>query len=258
MPRYELRGKRVWVTGASSGIGAALTRALVDAGAQVVMSARGREALDRQAEQLGRKRAFAVPLDVTDREANHQAVEQIRWLLGGLDLVILNAGTCEYVDVEHFDAALFERQVQVNLLGMVYGIEAALTLLRESDAPYLVGVSSMSAYSGLSRAEAYGATKAAIRNMLQSLRVDLRPENIDVSVVFPGFVETPLTERNDFPMPFKISAEQAAAAILRGLSRRRPEIQFPRHFGWLVKLYGALPGSWHTRLGQYTLKRKPS
>lgn len=258
MSRYELSGKRVWVTGASSGIGKALSTALVNAGAQVVLSARSREALDRQAEYLGRKQAFAVPLDVTNREANRKAVEQIRWLLGGIDMVILNAGNCEYVDVQRFDAALFERQVQVNFLGMVYGIEAALPLLRESDAPYLVGISSMSAYSGLSRAEAYGATKAAIRNLLQSLRVDLRPEKIEVSVVCPGFVETPLTDRNDFPMPFKVSAEQAADAIVKGISRRHAEIHFPRRFGWLVKLYAALPGSWHTRLGQYTLRSNPS
>lgn len=258
MSRYELDGKRVWVTGASSGIGKALSTALVDAGARVVLSARNRETLDQQAEQLGRKQAFAVPLDVTSREANRKAVEQIRWLLGGIDLVILNAGNCEYVDVQRFDAALFERQVQVNFLGMVYGIEAALPLLRESETPYLVGVSSMSAYSGLSRAEAYGATKAAIRNLLQSLRVDLRAENIDVSVVCPGFVETPLTDRNDFPMPFKVSAAQAAEAIIKGIARRRTEIHFPRHFGWLVKLYAALPGSWHTRLGQYTVRSNPS
>lgn len=258
MARYDIAGKRVWLTGASSGIGKALAAALIDAGAQVVISARNREKLDLQADQLGRKQAYAVPLDVTDREANHEAVKQIRWLLDGIDLVILNAGGCEYVDIHRFDAALFERQMQVNFLGMVYGIEAALPLLRESEAPYLAGVSSLSAYSGLSRAEAYGASKAAIRNMLQSLRVDLRPEDIEVSVICPGFVKTPLTDQNDFPMPFLVTPEQAARSILDGLGRRRAEIYFPYRFGWLMKLYGSLPASWHTRLGQYTLRSEAS
>lgn len=258
MSAYDIAGKRVWLTGASSGIGKALAAALVESGAQVVMSARNREMLDLQAEELGRKQAYAVPLDVTDREANHEAVAKIRWLLGGVDLVILNAGGCEYVEVDTFDAALFERQMQVNFLGMVYGIEAVLPLLRESKAPYLTGVSSLSAYSGLSRAEAYGASKAAIRNMLQALRVDLRPEAIEVSVVCPGFVKTPLTDLNDFPMPFLVTPEQAALSILDGLGRRRPEIYFPRRFGWMMKLYGALPASWHTRLGQYTLRSNAS
>ena len=255
MASYPINGKRVWLTGASSGIGRALTRALVNAGAQVVISARNGEALGEQAEELGRGRVFPVPLDVSVRKENQRAAEQIRWLMEGVDLVILNAGTCEYVDVGNFDSALFARQMSVNFLGMVQGIEAVLPLLRESPHPYLVGVSSMSAYSGLSRAEAYGASKAAVRNLLQSLRVDLRPEAIEVSVVCPGFVETPLTDRNDFAMPFLVSAEYAADRIIKGIERRRAEIFFPRHFGWMVKLYASLPGSLHTRLGQFTLKK---
>ena len=116
------------------------------------------------------------------------AVNDMHRRAGGLDIAFLNAGTCEYVDVAAFDSALFERTIRTNFLSMVYGIEAALPLLRQSPAPQLVGMSSTVAYRGLPRSEAYGASKAAIKNLFESLQVDLAPEGISVSVVCPGFV----------------------------------------------------------------------
>ena len=204
MSRTSLNARRVWVTGASTGIGRAVTLELVRRGATVFASARNESALNELVRDCGGDRVTALPFDVTDRAANQRAVNDMHRRAGGLDIAVLNAGTCEYVDVAAFDSALFERTIRTNFLSMVYGIEAALPLLRRSPAPQLVGMSSTVAYRGLPRSEAYGASKAAIKNLFESLQVDLAPEGISVSVVCPGFVRTPLTDRNDFPMPFSL------------------------------------------------------
>jgi len=120
--------------------------------------------------------------------------------------------------------------------------------LRQSPAPQLVGMSSTVAYRGLPRSEAYGASKAAIKNLFESLQVDLAPEGISVSVVCPGFVRTPLTDRNDFPMPFRIEAEDAARRIVDGIEARKPEIHFPKRFSLLFKCLTLLPSRWYIGL----------
>jgi len=147
-----------------------------------------------------------------------------------------------------FDAGLLKRVMDINFMGFVYGVEAALPLLREGNAPHLVGMSSTVAYTGLPRAEAYGASKAAIRYFLQALRVDLLPQKIDVSIICPGFVKTPLTDLNDFPMPMQISAETAARSIRKGMERRSHEIRFPVLFALILRVVAVLPSRLRTRL----------
>ena len=227
MKLISVADRHVWVTGASTGIGRAVTIELARRGARVVASARNESALDTLARECG-DRVQALPLDVTDRQANRWAAEEISRRMGSLDIAFLNAGTCEYVDVASFDSALFERTIRSNFLSMVYGIEAVLPLLRQSPAPQLVGMSSTVAYRGLPRSEAYGASKAAIKNLFESLQIDLAREAFRVSVVCPGFVRTPLTDRNDFPMPFRIEADEAARRIVDGIEAGKPEIHFPR------------------------------
>ncbi len=161
--------------------------------------------------------------------------------MGGLDIAFLNAGICEYVDVATFDSAVFERTMKTNFLSMVYGIEAMLPLLREGRQPQLIGMSSTVAYRGLPRAEAYGASKAAIKHLFESLQIDLQRDGIAVSVVCPGFVRTPLTDRNDFPMPFLVEVDEAARRIVDGIEARRPEIHFPKRFSIPFKLLALLP-----------------
>lgn len=248
MSRQDFAGRRIWITGASTGIGRAVAVELAERGAAVVASARNRQALAELVKAYPSGRVTALPLDVTDRQATLDAVQTIRQCLGGLDIAVFNAGTCEYVDVRHFDSALFERVMQTNFLSMVYGIEAVLPLLRQSSRPHLVGMSSSVAYGGLPRAEAYGASKAAIRHMLEALRIDLTPENIPVSIVCPGFVRTPLTERNEFPMPFAIEADEAARRIADGIAAKRHEIHFPKRFTLTFKLFTLLPSRLYTRL----------
>ena len=248
MGRISVTGRRIWVTGASTGIGRAVTMELVRRGATVIASARNEPALSQLARECGGDRVLALPFDVTDRPAHQRAADEIHRRLGGLDMAFFNAGTCEYVEVKKFDSALFERTIHANFLSMVYGIEAVLPLLRQSPAPQLVGMSSTVAYGGLPRSEAYGASKAAIKNLFESLQIDLLHEGISVSVVCPGFVRTPLTDRNDFPMPFRIEADDAARRIVDGIETKKPEIHFPRRLSLLFKLLTLLPSRLYIRL----------
>ncbi|MDR9440889.1 MAG: SDR family NAD(P)-dependent oxidoreductase [Halomonas sp.] len=245
------QNQRIWLTGATSGIGRALAERLLDEGHRVALSARSESALGDLA--AGRDNALLLPLDVADRQAVRQAGKRLGEAFGGLDLVILNAGTCEYLDARDFDVDLVERVFTPNFFGAVYGVEAALPLLRRSRAeggrPLLAATSSAAAYLPLPRAEAYGASKAALSHFLESLRLDLTAEDIDVSLIHPGFVKTPLTDRNDFAMPMRVSVDEAATTILKGLAKRRLDIHFPRRFTLLVRLAGILPPGLRHRLG---------
>ncbi|WP_416138274.1 SDR family NAD(P)-dependent oxidoreductase [Halomonas sp. HK25] len=247
-----LDGKqRIWLTGATSGIGRALAERLLADGHRVALSARGEAELETLA--AGRDNALLLPLDVSDRKAVAHAGERIAADFGGLDLALLNAGTCEYLDAGRFDVDLVERVFAPNFFGAVYCIDAALPLLRRARAeggrPLLAATSSAAAYLPLPRAEAYGASKAALSHFLESLRLDLHAEGIGVSLIHPGFVKTPLTDRNDFAMPMRVGVEQAAEAILEGLSRRRLDIHFPRRFTLLLRLMGILPPALRHHLG---------
>ncbi|WP_110603363.1 MULTISPECIES: SDR family NAD(P)-dependent oxidoreductase [Salinicola] len=250
--------RRIWLTGATSGIGEALAKRLLADGHRVALTARRKEALQQLAE--GYDNALVVPADLTDRDATRRAGNAIDDAFGGLDIALLNAGTCEYLDVARFDVELVGRVFATNFHGTLHAIDAALPLLRQARGgerrPLLAGVSSAAAYLPLPRAEAYGASKAAISHFLESLRLDLDAESIDVSVIHPGFVKTPLTERNDFSMPMQIEVEQAADYIIDGLERGRLDIHFPRRFTFLVKALGILPPALRRRFGLRIANRR--
>lgn len=203
--------RRYWLTGASSGIGAALAEELLGSGAQVALSARSKAPLEQLAQRYPGQ-VLVVAGDLTNSQVVREIGEQIAQTWGALDTVILNAGTCEYVDAKQFDASIIEHVVRTNLLASSYCIEAALPAACRAN-PHLVGVASAVTYLPMPRAEAYGASKAGLRYLFESLRIDLSPEGIDVTVVSPGFVDTPLTERNDFPMPLSWPADKAARHI---------------------------------------------
>jgi NAD(P)-dependent dehydrogenase (short-subunit alcohol dehydrogenase family) len=246
--KFDLSSRRVWVTGASSGIGRAVAIEFARRGCSVALSARNRSTLEDVARECLGRRAIVVPLDVTDLRANLEATGKIASELGGIDIAFLNAGTCEYIDARDFDAALCERVMRANFVGLANGIEAVLPVLRNSPHAQLVGMSSTVAFGPLPRAEAYGASKAAIRYLMESLRIDLRGEPVSITVVCPGFVKTPLTDRNDFPMPFLIGAEDAARIIVDGVAARQPEIDFPRRLSIPFKVAAMLPTPLYTRL----------
>lgn len=243
----QITDKRIWLTGASSGIGRALAIALAERGNDIVVSGRNEQELEKTRLACP-ERIKCVAFDVADRSANLDAAQKVQNNLGGLDIAVLNAGTCEYLDVKNFDSAMIRRVTDINYMGFVYGVEAALPMLKKGRNPYLVGMSSTVAYTGLPRAEAYGSSKAAIRYFLQSLRIDLADDRIDVSIICPGFVKTPLTDRNDFAMPMRITPEAAALCIIRGMQKRKHEINFPPLFAYLLKLIATLPSSLRHRL----------
>jgi NAD(P)-dependent dehydrogenase (short-subunit alcohol dehydrogenase family) len=237
-PMRDWRGRRVWLIGASSGIGEATARALHAAGAQVVVSARNGVALEAWVAQHAG--ATALPLDVTDGAA---VAEAARALLdaGGIDLVMYCAGHYREMRADAFDLAEVQRHWRVNFEGALYVLDALLPVMRRQRRGHISVVSSVAGFRGLPKSLAYGPTKAALINLAETLYLDLRHEGVGVSVVNPGFVETPLTAQNDFHMPGLITPEQAAQAILRGWSAGLFEIDFPKRFTFWMRLLRLLP-----------------
>jgi short-subunit dehydrogenase len=233
-------GTSVWVTGASSGIGAALVRELAGRGCRVAASARRAEKLEELAATAGGE-VLPVPADVTDREAMLAAADTVRDSFGAIDLAILNAANWDQFRVESWDTEVIRRHFDTNVLGMVHGVEAVLADMRRRRSGAIAGMASLAGYRGLPRSEAYGATKAAEINMLESLRIDLRPLGISVHTVCPGFVRTDLTAKNTFPMPFMLDADDAARRIARGLERGKAEIAFPLPMLALMKVAKVVP-----------------
>ena len=242
-------GRRIWLTGASSGMGVHMAEELLKSGARLALTARTLAPLKALSDRYPGQ-VLLVPGDLTDHPQVREIGNRITQLWGALDTVILNAGTCEYVDVRHFDATVIERVVRTNLLATSYCLESALPLLRAGSRPHVVGVVSSVTYWALPRAEAYGASKAGLRYLLQSLRIDLAQEGIDVTLVSPGFVDTPLTEKNDFPMPMRWPAHKAARHICQRLQKRPPEIAFPTLFIATLRLLASLPKRLQVALGR--------
>jgi NAD(P)-dependent dehydrogenase (short-subunit alcohol dehydrogenase family) len=243
--------RSIWLTGASSGIGHGLAVELLNAGHRLVLTARTLGPLEALDERYPHQ-VLLAPGDITDSEQVKAIGERIAQVWGSLDTVILNAGTCEYVDCAHFDAALVERVVRTNLLASSYCVQEALPLLRLGKRPHLVAVASSVTYLPLTRAEAYGASKAGLRYLFEALRIDLAHEGIDVTLVSPGFVDTPLTASNDFAMPMSWPVDKAAKHIAERLNRpRRPlEIAFPAPFIFALRLLALLPTRLQLALGK--------
>ena len=233
----DLNGKVSWVVGASSGIGAAAARELTRRGATVAVSARRREEL----EEVAGEEMLAIPADVTDVSSIAAASMRIREQLGPIDVAILSAGYWKPMDPAHWDTEVFDRHIQVNLTGMSNAIAAVLPGMLRRRSGTIAGIASVAGYRGLAGAEAYGATKAAQINLLESLRVHLARTGVQVTTVCPGFVRTDLTASNRFPMPFIIEADHAARSICDGLERERTEIVFPARMALLMKAARLVP-----------------
>ncbi|SLN73042.1 SDR family NAD(P)-dependent oxidoreductase [Oceanibacterium hippocampi] len=232
-----------WITGASYGIGRAVALRLAADGWRVAASARSADALKTLGDEAGRLPGSiaAYPLDLTDGPAIAATVARIRSDLGPIDQAILNAGSHEPTGIDPFETEIFERLIRLNLLGTVHCVDALLPAMRERGRGRIAVVASVVGYGGLPGAAAYGMTKAGLINMCQALRPELERAGIILQIVNPGFVRTPLTDRNDFPMPMLMEVEDAAEAFVRGLASDRFEIVFPRRFAFLMKLLGILP-----------------
>ena len=245
----DWNGKRVWLIGASSGIGRAVAEALHARGAQVCVSARQRAPLQAFVDQHPGSQALA--LDATDAVAVAAAAQQL--LAGGpLDLVCYCAGYYKAMRATHIDLPELLRHQQVNVAGALHVLAAVTPALLDAAkagrAPHLSFVASVAGWRGLPQSLAYGPTKAALINLAEVLFLDLRPHGVGVSVVCPGFVDTPLTAQNEFPMPALLTPAQAAQAMLRGWGRGDFEMDFPKRFTVILKLLRVFPYRWYFAL----------
>jgi short-subunit dehydrogenase len=233
----------IWITGASSGIGAALALRLVQDGHEVAASARDADRLARLSDQAreAEGRIHPYPLDVTDRPAAAAVLAEIEDALGPIDTAVLAAGTHHPVSARDFKAADLARLVDVNLIGTANCLEPLLRAMIGRRRGRIAIVSSVAGYRGLPTAAYYGATKAALINLAEALKFDLDRHGVTMQLIDPGFVKTPLADQNEFPMPFLIPAEKAAERIARGLESTRFEITFPRRFTYILKLLRCLP-----------------
>jgi NAD(P)-dependent dehydrogenase (short-subunit alcohol dehydrogenase family) len=229
----------VWLVGASTGIGRATAERLHNAGATVVVSARNEATLATFTQ--GRERAMALPLDVTDRAALHGAAAQIIARHGRIDLVMYCAGHYKAQRATAFELEEMLKHQAVNVTGALYLLDAVLPQLQRQAAAgqtaHVSLVASVAGYRGLPNALAYGPTKAALINLAETMYLDLHPHSVGVSVINPGFVETPLTAGNRFAMPALITPVEAAREIIAGWEAGRFEIHFPKRFTlWLKAL----------------------
>jgi NAD(P)-dependent dehydrogenase (short-subunit alcohol dehydrogenase family) len=234
-PRIEhWAGLTVWLVGASTGIGRATAEKLHSLGARVVVSARKADELERfTAAHPG---SLALPLDATDRHAMRAAADTIVERYGRIDLAMYCAGYYRPMRATDFDLDDALRHDQVNYVGALHLLDAVLPVLLRQKSGHISLVSSVSGYRGLPKALAYGPTKAALINLAESLWIDLTDHGVGVSVVCPGFVETPLTAQNDHAMPALITAEEAARHIVDGWAAGQFELHFPKRFTLWLKL----------------------
>jgi NAD(P)-dependent dehydrogenase (short-subunit alcohol dehydrogenase family) len=232
-------GKVAWVTGAGSGIGEAVALRLARDGWRVAVSARSAASLEALAMKAPHIAAF--PLDVTDNPAVADVVARIEARLGPIDCAVLNAGTYVPVSARGFSAEKIAANFDVNVLGTAKCLEHLMPAMMERRRGHIAVVSSLTGYVGLPTAAGYGATKAALINMCEALEPELAVRGVRMTVITPGFVDTPLTRKNDFAMPFLIGVEDAADRIVRGLASGRFEIAFPRRMSLAIRMLAALP-----------------
>jgi NAD(P)-dependent dehydrogenase (short-subunit alcohol dehydrogenase family) len=236
-PIRDWKGRVVWMVGASTGIGRATAERLHAAGATVVASARNAQILDEFVKRHPGSEAIA--LDATDREAMRGAAAQLVARHGRIGLACYCAGHYRAMRATDFDLDDALRHQQVNYVGALHLLDAVLPQLiaqaKRGEPAHLSLVSSVAGYRGLPKSLAYGPTKAALINLAETLYLDLQPLGVGVSVINPGFVETPLTAQNEFTMPALISTDRAAAEIVRGWERGQFEIHFPKRFTHAMK-----------------------
>jgi NADP-dependent 3-hydroxy acid dehydrogenase YdfG len=237
----EPERKVAWVTGAGKGIGRALAVRLAQESWTVAASARTAEDLASLAAECPPGRVHEYPLDITDLAQTRATVHLMERQLGEIDLAVLNAGTHIPMAAEHFSVESFRHLVETNLMGTANGLEQIIPKFIERKSGHIAVVASLAGYRGLPTAAAYGATKAGLINMCEALKPELERHSVRLTLINPGFVETPLTDSNEFPMPYLIPAEKAADRIIRGLRRGDFEVAFPWRFAILMKLLRLLP-----------------
>ena len=237
----QFSGKRVWVIGASSGIGEACAKGLLLQGAKVALSSRRTERLNQTALHGGIDKTLVIPLDVTDDEQLQGAYKTIVSSWGGIDLLLFVSGVYTPLRANHFDFKIAEKTIDANLLGPMRAVALVVPDMLKAHSGHIAIVGSVAGYSGLPKALAYGPSKAAIINFCENLYYDLLPTGVSVHMISPGFVATEATAQNDFEMPALISAEEAAKEILGGIQNGEFDIHFPKRFSRFLKFLRILP-----------------
>lgn len=234
-------GRLVLITGASSGIGAELSRRYLAQGDTVIACARNVDKLTDTADRLGNDRFIPCPLDVTDTGAVDAAVASIEREHGSIDLAILNAGVYSPTPADDFGAGEVRTMIDVNVTGISNVLAALMPRMMKRRSGHLALMSSVAGFRGLPMAAGYSASKAAVIAMGESLKAELDGYGVKLQVICPGFVKTPLTEQNRFPMPYLMEVEDAANQIIHGLDTGKFKIAFPGRFALQLKLLQLLP-----------------
>ncbi|MBU3622799.1 SDR family oxidoreductase [Polynucleobacter sp. AP-Latsch-80-C2] len=234
-------GKRVWIIGASSGIGEACANALLKLGAKVALSSRRQERLEQIARTAKPEQTLILPLDVTIQGQMTSAHQNILKNWGGVDLLLFVSGMYVPLRADNFDIYIAEQTIDANLLGPMRAVAAVLPGMLREHAGHIAIVGSVAGYSGLPKALAYGPSKAGIINFCETLYYDLLPQGVSVHMISPGFVATEATAQNDFEMPALITADQAASEILSGIEKGEFDIHFPKRFSGFLKFLRILP-----------------
>ena len=237
----------IWITGASSGIGKYLCIFYADLGWQVIASSRNLATLNEAFEIY--PNIECMPCDVADERSVNKVAEEITARFGYISHLIVNAGSCEYVDVMPIDSTMAQQLYSVNALGAMHTVNAGLALLQQCNERFAVkghilAISSQVIFAPFTRAEIYGASKAAMDYLMQSWRLDLASYDIDMSIIYPGFVDTPLTRKNSFDMPFLQTPEQAVKAIHKAVLKRPRKLIFPKRLYACLQLSHLFPKQW--------------
>jgi len=247
-----------FITGASSGLGHGMARRLAREGYAVAVTARRLPELEVLAREIRGEGGEAIPLalDVSDRAAVGEAVAACTRELGPVELLVANAGISEQTGARELSAEAVERVMRVNFLGAVYAAEAVLPGMLARDRGQLVAVGSLAGYGGLPLTAAYSASKGALHNFFESLRVDLRGTGVDVTFITPGYVKSPLTDRNAHPMPFLVETDDAVDRMVRAILRRDPLLTFPFPLAAATWLAQILPARLYDRIASGVRREK--
>jgi NAD(P)-dependent dehydrogenase (short-subunit alcohol dehydrogenase family) len=241
--RVTPRDGVAWITGASSGIGRGVALEMARRGWTVAVTARRQEELEAlSVEATGLPgRIIAHAADVTDSEAMEQTARMIETTHGPVALAFFNAGIAPYVNAPNIDVSAVKQAFDVNVMGAVHGLAAIMPRMAQRGFGQIAVNASIAGYGGLPKSSAYGATKAALINMCEALKFDCDTLGLRLQLVNPGFIETPLTKKNDFPMPFLMSGDVAAKRCCDGFETAGFEINFPKRLAYILKAINLLP-----------------
>jgi short-subunit dehydrogenase len=237
--KFSWSGKRYWLIGASTGLGAELAKDLSEQGAEIILSARNEAQLSEVAQTLSGP-SHIVPCDVGDTSSVTQAFDKVK-ALGKLDGLIFCAGLYKPMAAQKWDAAMAETICDVNFTGGARVLGAAMPTLLENDHAHIVLIGSLAGFKGIPGATAYGASKAGLIHMAENLRADLDPKKVKVQIINPGFIKTRLTDKNSFKMPFIMDVEEASLRTRKAMESKRFSTSYPTRFVLFFKLIGMLP-----------------